>query len=133
MDFLPETFQIPENCQNIVLILVAILVVVVVYFVHVYNNKSQDGAKKVSFTEPSKKNTSPGSGITMYGKDSCPWCKRQKSELGDEWGKVNYVNCAETPDLCKENEIAALPTWVIKGERSEGFMKKDTFVSKCQA
>ena len=70
--------------------------------------------------------------IVMYGKDSCPWCKRQKSELKGHWSKVKYVNCQENPEECKKNEISALPTWVINGERTEGFMKKEKFEEKCK-
>lgn len=127
---------IPDDCQNIVLMLVGILVVVIVYFVYNHKrvpSKSDETVtedKKVKFKD-SEKQSAGTSAIVMYGKDSCPWCKRQKTELGDMWDKVEYVNCASEGSVCEEKEISALPTWVINGERSEGFMKKDEFSKKC--
>jgi len=122
---------IPDDCQNIVLLLIAIIVVIIVYFIHVYNpkknQKESDTKKKVKFSESEEDSNA----IIMYGKDSCPWCKRQKTELGEYWSKVKYINCQNDSKSCQENEIEALPTWVIKGERSEGFMKKDEFEKKC--
>lgn len=124
--------SVPSDCQNIVFVLIAIVAVMVAYFVYNYKSKNGDGdKKKVSFKGGENESIETPTGIVMYGKDSCPWCKRQKSELGDEWDKVTYVNCAESPGACEEQKISALPTWFINGNRTEGFMKKDTFVKKC--
>lgn len=71
------------------------------------------------------------SDIIMYGSESCPWCTRQKEELGNLWDTVKYINCEENPDMCGAVEVNALPTWVIKNSKSEGFMKKDEFIKKC--
>tara|TARA_A100001015_G_C14560737_1_gene545233 strand:+ start:151 stop:549 length:399 start_codon:yes stop_codon:yes gene_type:complete len=130
MDVL-KSFNIKDQKNNI-MILVA--VVVVVYLGYMVMQKR----KKVNETSPKEKNEvqaangpSVNGSILMYGKDSCPWCKRQKTELKDHWSKVTYVNCQENPEECKKNNVAALPTWVIHGDRSEGFMKKEKFEEKC--
>lgn len=131
MDVL-KSFNMKDQKRNM-MILVA--VVVVVYLGYMMMQKK----KKVKTESPQENNQVPvanGGGVTgsilMYGKDSCPWCKRQKTELKDHWGKVTYVNCQENPEECKKNNVAALPTWVIHGDRSEGFMKKEKFEEKCK-
>ena len=126
-------FDIPDDCQNIVMVAIAVVAVLVIYLLHTRKNKGQNSEKKVQFKDEKKQvsNNTNGSKIVMYGKDSCPWCKRQKTELGDSWEKVHYINCKDNQQACEENKIAALPTWVINGERSEGFLKKDVFEKKC--
>ena len=115
-----------EDYNNVLFILIGIVLVIVLYFYHTYKENKVEPVikeKKVEFELDDQDD------IIMYGKDSCPWCKRQKTELGEYWGKVKYVNCATDSGKCEE--ISALPTWVIKGERSEGFIKKSEFEKKC--
>lgn len=124
--------SVPKDCDYMLYIIVAIVAAMVGYFLYTYKKDNGSSPKEKGVSE--KKVTFGNDGpITMYGKDSCPWCKRQKTELGSEWEKVNYVNCKDSPEKCKEGRIAALPTWVINGERTEGFMKKEEFVKKCGA
>lgn len=125
-----DLLKVPGDCKNIILMLIGILIVVIVYFVYTHKKVSSDG-KQVKFEQKPPESNNSESNIVMYGKDSCPWCKRQKTELGDMWDKVTYVNCAKDGKACEENNITALPTWVIYGERSEGFMKKEAFSKKC--
>ena len=61
----------------------------------------------------------------MYGRDSCPWCSKQKKEMGEEMKNIQYVSCEKTPAVCREAQISALPTWIINGKRHEGYMPKD--------
>lgn len=114
--------------QNVIMTVIVIIAVICGYLIYTYKSKDitvkgQD--KKVSFQADDNK-------IVMYGKDSCPWCKRQKTELGDKWSMVKYINCKDSPELCESNNITALPTWDIDGNRSEGFMKKSDFVKQCK-
>lgn len=57
----------------------------------------------------------------MYGVDSCGWTVKQKKELGDKMKQVEYVNCKENPDLCKEKGVKGYPTWEIDGKMSSGY------------
>lgn len=68
--------------------------------------------------------------MVMYGRDSCPWCAKQKKEMGDEMKNVKYVSCEDSPDECRKAGVSALPTWVINGKKFEGFMPKDQVLSK---
>ena len=130
MDLL-KSFNIKEQKKNI-MILVAIVVVVYLGYMMMQKKKKVKSIEQQDKNEVKPANdVDTNNGILMYGKDSCPWCKRQKTELKDHWDKVTYVNCQENPEECKKNKIAALPTWVIHGNRSEGFMKKEKFEEKC--
>lgn len=66
--------------------------------------------------------------VTMYGKDTCPWCVKQKNELGDLFDNVKYVDCQKE----KCDSVTALPTWEFDGERHEGFLTKADFLNKCK-
>tara|TARA_Y100000389_G_C17018593_1_gene297666 strand:+ start:229 stop:498 length:270 start_codon:yes stop_codon:yes gene_type:complete len=66
--------------------------------------------------------------ITMYGKDTCPWCEKQKTELGDLFDNVKYIDCQN--EEC--DDITALPTWEFDGERHEGYLTKTDFINKCK-
>ena len=81
-------------------------------------------------TPPSAPNTDGQVKMVMYGRDSCPWCAKQKKEMGDEMKNVKYVSCEESPDECRKASVSALPTWVINGKKFEGFMPKDQVLAK---
>ena len=89
------------------------------------NTKSLAQPPKKPAAAPPKEPTSTNGKMIMYGRDSCPWCSKQKKEMGEEMKNIQYVNCEETPAACKEAKIAALPTWIINGKRHEGYMPKD--------
>ena len=73
----------------------------------------------------SKETSATNGKMLMYGRDSCPWCSKQKKEMGEEMKNVQYINCEQTPAACKEAKIAALPTWIINGKKHEGYIPKD--------
>lgn len=76
--------------------------------------------------QPLPENVSTGDKkAIMYGRDSCPWCSKQKKEMGEEMKNIQYVSCEKTPTVCREARISALPTWIINGKRHEGYMPKD--------
>lgn len=125
--------EISDICNNYTLLL-CITVVIVIIIAKMYNRCGDTGTAKVGTNNINKGPTqrvSDNSKIIMYGTDSCPWCKRQKTELKDVWDTVNYINCEESSGGCAN--IEALPTWEINGKRTEGFMKKDEFVRQCAA
>lgn len=121
-------------------IICATCVIVVLIGICIYSKRSTmiNNTKSVSMPPtpsklPEKKETKEedkNKQMVMYGRDSCPWCAKQKTEMGDEMKNVRYINCEKTPDECRKAQISALPTWVINGKKFEGFMPKDKVLSK---
>ena len=103
-------FEISDGYRNVFVLCIAVVVVICVYKIYNYKNqfgtKQESSDKKVTFEVDDK--------IVMYGKDSCPWCKRQKTELGDKWSMVKYINCKDSPELCESNNITFHGEIIIK-------------------
>lgn len=59
-------------------------------------------------------------GITMYGTDWCPYCKKQKAMFGKSFKYVNYVNCDFEKAKCNAAGVRGYPTWVIEGKKYHG-------------
>ena len=54
-------------------------------------------------------------GWVVYGAEWCGACKKQKTEFGDAFQHVNYVDCGNTENpnpACKEAGIGPIPCWV---------------------
>jgi len=54
-------------------------------------------------------------GWVVYGAEWCGACKKQKTEFGDAFQYVNYVDCGNTKNpnpACKEAGIGPIPCWV---------------------
>lgn len=62
--------------------------------------------------------------VTIYGAFWCPHCEYQKEILGDDFNKINYVECSNEDktqnEYCSSKGIRAYPTWEIDGELYEG-------------
>ncbi len=61
----------------------------------------------------------------LYGAYWKKEVKEQKDMLGDVFDVIEYVECDPNypdsqPEKCSEKEIDVYPTWIIKGEKSEG-------------
>jgi len=62
----------------------------------------------------------------MYGAYWCGHCNNQKSQFGDAWQYVTYVECAlegqdGQTEPCKEAGVRGYPTWIFAdGSRIEG-------------
>lgn len=125
--------SVPEQYRGVMKVIVVVCVLYVLWMLYTKHCKKNGAVMEPSEKTVKFEDSSGSNDIVMYGKDSCPWCKRQKKELGDKWSTVKYVNCQDQPGACEEEKINALPTWVINGKRSEGFMKKETFEKKCEA
>lgn len=52
-------------------------------------------------------------GLTMYGTNWCPHCKKQKKALGSDFQKFTYVDCDKSRKLCREKKIRGYPTWLL--------------------
>lgn len=67
----------------------------------------------------------------MYGSASCSVCQKQKSEFGDSFQYVNYVECTENPEACNSEKIERVPTWKFSdGEKIVGFQTFETLSQK---
>ena len=61
----------------------------------------------------------------MYGAYWCPACTKQKELFGNAFKSVQYIECDARgtnpkPELCKQANIRAYPTWEINGKKYEG-------------
>ena len=59
-------------------------------------------------------------GAVFYGTEWCAYCTRQKEMFGSDFGKISYVDCGKSPNLCQLAGITAYPTWIINGEKHLG-------------
>ena len=60
-------------------------------------------------------------GIKAYGAYWCSNCQEQKILLGKSFRYINYIECTQKADECKNAEIKGYPTWIFPdGKRTEG-------------
>lgn len=101
------------NAGNIVIIIAVLaLIVTVAYFVT--KPVGQLTAKDIFAKCLSEK------GAVMYGAEWCPHCKDQIALFGESFRYINYVECPQNPELCRQNGIEGYPTWIINGRKYVG-------------
>jgi parvulin-like peptidyl-prolyl isomerase len=59
-------------------------------------------------------------GVRMFGSDTSSISNEQKNLFGDDFSGIDYVDCSENKDLCKENKVISYPTWIISGKKYPG-------------
>jgi len=59
-------------------------------------------------------------GVVLYTSLSCPHCSEQKEMFGEAIKYIENVDCVTDPNVCSENGIRVVPTWIINKERYEG-------------
>ena len=69
-------------------------------------------------------------GMTMYGLQNCHWCQKQKSDFGDAWQYINYVECSNDPNGCLAKGVQSFPTWFLNGEKIVGYQKLEDLSNK---
>ncbi len=57
---------------------------------------------------------------TLYVTAGCSSCQKQENMFGDDFEKLNSVDCAVDGARCAEADIIRLPTWVIDGMNHAG-------------
>ncbi len=75
------------------------------------------------------------SGLTMYGAEWCPHCKKEKARFGAAFSYVPYVECPENTKLCLDKGISGYPTWIdAAGKKYEGEqgLERIAEISKCE-
>lgn len=60
-------------------------------------------------------------GATMYGAVWCGHCQDQKKIFGNSFKYINYVECPENQELCRQKGIDGYPTWIINDKKYPGF------------
>ena len=68
---------------------------------------------------------------TCYGTDWCGFTKKQLAETQELSGAYTYVDCEGAKEQCKAAGINAYPTWVINGQKHEGFMSTQRLADVC--
>lgn len=62
-----------------------------------------------------------GKGAVMYGTKNCSYCRAEKAVFGEAFRYLTYVECTETPNVCVEAGVEAVPLWTFAdGTRLEG-------------
>jgi len=72
------------------------------------------------FVPPEQDKPPSGSGVTMYGSDSCPWCTKQKDYFKEKGMEYTFVDCAQ--GSCP-NFVSGFPTLVVNGEIKVGYQE----------
>lgn len=52
--------------------------------------------------------------FVMYGAVWCSHCKEQKNMFGSSFQYINYVECPDNINLCKEKGVDGVPAWEIQ-------------------
>lgn len=94
-------------------IIIVMIVIVSVFFM------SKSASAPINYDDFAKCTAS--NGFTLYGAAWCGHCAAQKALFGEAFQHVNYVECPENIDLCKERGILNYPTWQDEtGRKYEG-------------
>ncbi len=56
----------------------------------------------------------------LYVSKTCGHCAAQKELLGESIGYFEVIDCTTNYDACATENIMAVPTWVIDGEKHTG-------------
>lgn len=51
-------------------------------------------------------------GLTMYGAEWCPHCKKEKNRFGTAFKYVPYVECPDNVQACLAKGIKGYPSWI---------------------
>lgn len=102
-------------------IILAILAIVVVFGIVMILPKSNSGPEDFGPEMDAFAKCTYDAGAVMYGVYWCGACKQQKADFGKSFKNINYVECSEEAELCKEKEIEYTPTWILAdGEKLIG-------------
>ena len=96
------------------MVLVAIMVGVIAIISFIYyvrgNGSNINGSAIECISEKSK----------LYVSSTCGHCAQQKNLLGDNLEKFEVIDCSIDREECIEENVRAVPTWIINGEKYTG-------------
>ena len=62
----------------------------------------------------------------LYGADWCGYTRKQLGDFGDGARYLDYVECTDDPEACKQAHIRGYPTWIIEGGTYPGYLQQST-------
>ena len=65
----------------------------------------------------------------MYGTDRCGACQSQKDLFGKSFENIDYRNCDNLGQECRDKEITGYPTWRINNTNYPGLQTLATLAS----
>ena len=74
------------------------------------------------------------SNVKLYIASDCNYCIEQKKIFGEYFLEVNYIDCKSNndwSDICKEQKINSVPTWVFPSNL-KSIKEKIILCSECQ-
>jgi hypothetical protein len=76
-------------------------------------------------------------GVLLFMIDDCEACKIQKAYFGDDFGKVDYIDCKKNKFTCPLRQINKYPTWYMgsmSGVKKTGILDLPTLarLSGCE-
>jgi len=110
--------KLSEKDLGILLINVGIIMVLIFVIVRqeILNNKLNsmilEGTTKEENLYDSFASCLSKKGFVMYGSQRCGYCANQKEMFGESFNLINYVECTEQQELCREKKILGVPTWI---------------------
>ena len=74
-----------------------------------------------------------GKNSILYTQLGCHACLNQEKLFGENYDKLNIVDCYFERELCLEKEIRATPTWIINGKSYAGIQSMEELkeLTKC--
>ena len=60
----------------------------------------------------------------MYGASWCGHCNNQKKLFGNDFKKINYIECHSSSgqtQICRDKKIRGYPTWIINNKLYPGY------------
>jgi len=66
-----------------------------------------------------------GNNSVLVASKGCGACHKQIEILGDSKDKFNIIYCGENEQFCIDNQIIAVPTWIINEEKFVGVQSID--------
>ena len=66
-----------------------------------------------------------GENAELYVQLGCPACKTQENIFGEDYEKLNVIDCFYEREKCIEKKIEVTPTWIIQEEQFKGIKSID--------
>ena len=57
---------------------------------------------------------------TLYVSKTCSHCAKQKEILSNCLDQIEIIDCTSQIEICNQNGITQVPTWVIEGKKYAG-------------
>ena len=93
------------------LTLISIMIIVIAFFLIIYEPKPETPENLVECIAENS---------ILYTQLGCHACETQEKLFGDNYNKLNIVDCFYEKEKCLQENITATPTWIINGEKIIG-------------